>query len=687
MSVQPDSDVSSVGCLALLWPAVDACLISQPARRQMERVAAGIAPLGRIALELRLGLETGEIDLHQFITGDEADAAILKRYLSRTAASPVGGAPMRAFLEAWACNSGGVRDDLEHLFLEWDRPDLSPDDRAPAMFLPVQRRHERNIAGLRRRERVADHVDRLGLGGGALAQKIRQILGSVPADLSISYIGFMLGRSADAVRINLRVIRPDDLRSVLEGFDWPGDHAAWQPYFSPLVARADSVTVALDFAPDVQPTIGFEAALDGMPSLEPRWPQLIDYLTMEGLCGAEKGAALKKVSARLYPEQRGQMWPASWLATAVMAPANCVPWFQRRLSHVKVSVSGQGRASAKAYLSAQHFWSRGGQESPPMAASLSGRGDANALEHAARHAVGFLLAARSQDDLWRDFRLVNGMSDEWVSGFVGFALAGGASNQRRAIVEKTAAALLRRQRANGGWGYNAVSPADADSTAWVLKMLKRVSDHGSAIPHGTSFLRSHLLPAGGFATYAPETRISFENVLPAIDDTGWRSDHACVAANAASLIPDDLLGHMRSEQTPEGNWSSYWWRTDSFATALAVQALGGPEGMLHRRRAIDWARNRLVDDRNSAFDRAWLIRILHAGGPTERDQARRLCVVLAEEQGIDGSWTAGAEMLFPSPCAHVRSEGDNVILDHRAIFTTASVLMAIEEIGGLEQRS
>lgn len=684
MSVETRFAIPSQGCLALLWPAVDQCLIGQSVRPQLETVAAAIAPVGRIAVELRLAPGLDDVDFHQFLSG-EADAAILSRHLAQGATWPPGDEQSNQFLRAWADDLGGLRADVDHLFLEWDLPRPGETDRAPAIFLPVQGRFERGAAGITRRDIFARHLTRLGLGGPRLAQRVREIMESIPADASVSYAGFMLGRSAEAVRINLRGIRPADLPNVLDDIAWPGDHGAWQPYFSSLVERADTVAVALDFAPDLQATIGFEAALDGLPGSEPRWPQLLDHLTEKGLCAPDKGAALKQVGARLYPEQEGQMWPASWLAAAAMAPPHCVPWFERRLSHVKVSISSEGRAVAKAYLSAQHHWSRVDRRKPPSAKPGAEPAEAAALERSAGRAMDFLSAARSQDDLWRDFRLVNGMSDEWVSGFVGFALAIGAGPGAHASLGQTASALLNRQRADGGWGYNAISPSDADSTAWVLKLLARLGRGGAAAAHGHAFLRSHLLPGGGFATYAPSTPISFgDDQTP--DDSGWRGSHVCVAANAADLLPEPLLGLLRSEQRLEGHWTAYWWRNDRFATALAVEALSTAADRESRRRACAWARTELAEAR-SAFDRACLIQILCAGGSDDRRKAREACSALAAEQRDDGSWAPGAEMLFTHPSARTRSGGDSVIIDHRGLFTTASVLMAITRVGGLEQRS
>ncbi|MEO7178533.1 MAG: hypothetical protein ABIW83_06800, partial [Allosphingosinicella sp.] len=410
LAQDPDFDLSPVGSLALLWPAIPDGLVSPDARSRLEAAAARLAPIARIALELRLGEGQNGVDLHQFVSS--ADSAALKRYLSQSGrAAPGGDEQARRFLTAWADDSGGIRTDLDGFFLEWDRPGTSANG-PPAIFLPVEGRHDRGADAAYRRRRVAGHIERLSLAGGHVAQ----LLDAIPAALSISYIGFMLGRG-DLVRVNLRGVRPDDLAGVLAGLGWPGHAGLAARRFAQLVGLTGRVAVALDFAPAIQPTIGFEAALPDFPEGEPRWRALFDHLCADGLCTEDKRAGLEGLGARLYPEQKGQDWPASWIAAAVTAPPGFVPWFERRLSHVKVSIGTDGEAGAKAYVSAQHHWSRGGSLIPERAAE-----PARSAAASVQAAAGFLLAEREQDDFWRDFRLANGASDEWVTAFVGYAL-------------------------------------------------------------------------------------------------------------------------------------------------------------------------------------------------------------------------------------------------------------------------
>lgn len=679
LAQEPDADLSPVGSLALLWPAIPDGLVSPVARSRLEAAAARLAPIARIALELRLGEGEDEVDLHQYVSRSAADAAALKRYLSQSGRPPPGEESARRFLHAWADDAGGVRTDLDGFFLEWDGPG-SRSAGPPAIFLPVQGRHDRGPDAAARRRRVAGHIERLSLAGGHVTELLR----TIPAEISISYVGFMLGRG-DSVRVNLRAVRPDDLAGVLVGLGWPGDSRQATALFSNLVGLTGQVALALDFTPALQPRIGFECALPHFPAGEPRWRELFDRLCADGLCTQEKRAALESVGARLYPEEKGQAWPASWIGAAVMAPPQFVPWYERRLSHVKISIAADGDVAAKAYVSAQHHWSRGSTATPPRREVGAGCSAAATIEAAADRAAGFLIAERQQDDFWRDFRLVNGASDEWVTAVVGHALVTSGVPLPAGLAAQTVRALLARQRPEGGWGYNRISPADSDSTAWALKFLEAAAYSGPEVGAAKAFLLSHLRTEGGLSTYAAATSLRFSGASTAPDDAGWRSGHLCVAANAAGLIGEPLVGYLLASQDADGAWPAYWWRDDAFSTALATESLAPiATASESRLRAAAWARRRAASA-STAFNRAWLIRILSTGGAAERAQARTMALTLAAEQRPDGGWDASAEMLFPDPAEVRRHEDAPIVRDERRLFTAASALLALTSTLGADE--
>src|SRR5579883_1997308 len=84
-------------------------------------------------------------------------------------------------------------------------------------------------------------------------------------------------------------------------------------------------------------------------------------------------------------------------------------------------------------------------------------------------ARGYLLQRRQADGFWSDFDLARGTSDEWVTAYVGIALAGASSGDRE--LTTSIADVLDRRRAHAeGWGYSATTPPDADSSAWVSRL-------------------------------------------------------------------------------------------------------------------------------------------------------------------------------------------------------------------------
>jgi hypothetical protein len=351
-----------------------------------------------------------------------------------------------------------------------------------------------------------------------------------------------------------------------------------------------------------------------------------------------------------------------------------VPWVERRLSHLKLTIAGDGSVSAKAYVSAQHHWSRG--DAPPPARRATSRELPGAILAAASdRAIDFLTGAIGQDDMWRDFSMP-GASDEWVTAFVGNALARLEDERACVAVERSLDALLRRQRPEGGWGYNGICPPDADSTAWALKFLKAAGFAGPASEKAMAFLLSHRLADGGFSTYSAGAQVRYDDKPWDGSSEGWRSSHLCVAANAAGVLPGRLASFLRASQGSDGSWRAYWWRTDVFGTALAVDALAGDEDAAYvRGRALCWARRQAPLAR-SAFDRAWLANILIHGDGSDRDAARFILTGLAQEQSADGGWAAGAELLLPHPSQLDRDQNLVPFLDVRRVFTTASVLAA-----------
>lgn len=657
--------LSPAGCLALLWPKLSTALVNHTIRNRLWVAACQLPPIPRIALEVRLAEHESAVDLHQMITRGDDDPRILSGYLKGHTPSLTSPA-LKDFLRSWATDEEALQASFDHLYLEWDSTDGPHLPHAPAIFLAMDDREHKPDGGAKRRQLVREIVARLqGRHGippnNAFAGR---------ENLTIGHVGVMLGRGS-TIRCNYRRIFRQQLAPLLEELRWPGDIEWAARHFDALVGLADRVTVGLDFLHSVLPSIGFEIFLDHPLSLGPRWRAVLDYLSEQGLCAPEKTAALQLIDAYLTPDRSGQTWPASWLAAAAAAPSSTRPAVRICMSHLKLSLAHDGSASAKAYISAEHFWNmeRADQRCGDPVRSAS------SLASTRSRAIAFLLSCQQQSGFWSDFNCANGGSGSWVSAVVARALATSGNATAEACADHVAALLLRKQRQCGGWGYSDQYSPDSDSTAAVLKCLHVTGHERKASARACQFLMEHFTLDGGFSTYAADTPIPLRN--RSLDVRGWRASHLCVVANCAPFLPERLIPLLRAHQQANGSWLPYWWRTPLYATALAVEALApaASERSLVDR-AVAWARRQSVATA-TAFDAANLVQILLQGGALDVEAASPVVGRLRESQLADGSWASGAELLIPPPDRVVATPDMQVILDDKRLFTTAIVLAAL----------
>jgi hypothetical protein len=340
-------------------------------------------------------------------------------------------------------------------------------------------------------------------------------------------------------------------------------------------------------------------------------------------------------------------------------------------------------------------------------------------------ACRFLRAAQSADGSWHDFLLPAGASNVWVTAFVGGALA---AQSDPACAESAWAAwrFLEGVDAEGGWSYNPTVPGDGDSTLWGLRLAQALgADKTPRARAAARFLDRHIGSDGGVATYASADAVRRYIGLPAaVPFDGWTQSHRCVTAACANLTAyrARLLPYLLSAQAAAGHWPAYWWFDDEIATAEAVAALATPSGTAHApmpeharalERAVGWAQGRVRALQSTghgppplAFALAHALRVLARGaakGELRRTSDAGLARLIGWQRA-DGSWPGSARLRVPRPD---RSEPDGParwtlwagmppgtpsvarILaatfdiyspDHRAVYTTATVLRALQDI-------
>jgi hypothetical protein len=217
-------------------------------------------------------------------------------------------------------------------------------------------------------------------------------------------------------------------------------------------------------------------------------------------------------------------------------------------------------------------------------------------------------------------------------------------------------------------------------------------------------------PAGtiGIATYASDGPIRrFINLPPDRSLRGWCGSHPCVTAAVGALLDfyPQVRPYLRAVQGDDGSWRSYWWCEDEYATCLGAEALARSdeaEDAPRVERAVGWAGEHVnhagfvATDKHpegSPFATAWCLRtLLLAHDPVAvREPVQAVTAWLVGQQRPDGCWTPSARLRVPQPDDEHpdRYQGwvyggriqGSVVFDQRAIFTTATVLKALQMAG------
>jgi hypothetical protein len=314
-------------------------------------------------------------------------------------------------------------------------------------------------------------------------------------------------------------------------------------------------------------------------------------------------------------------------------------------------------------------------------------------------AADWLRAQQSRNGAWRDFWTPSGASDEWITAYVGSALALANDAATRAAAVRAWSYLEMTQHSDGGWGYTASVPSDADSTSWALVLAQRIGKGSSRCARkALAWLQSARRP-GGMPTYRDAGEIrEYVQAPPSMDFSGWTQVHACVTAVAAQVRPLSalLVADVRAHQQADGSWRGYWWFEDSYATAMSVAALASSVPSLRQadasvEHAGCWAQRQLKEGVPSPFSLSLLVMIRLAAGEHSKTELAAYSNALANGQQSDGRWRGAALLRIPRPDtlepASVRSwqrwcgspPPFNVYSpDQCDIFTTATAYLALQ---------
>lgn len=296
------------------------------------------------------------------------------------------------------------------------------------------------------------------------------------------------------------------------------------------------------------------------------------------------------------------------------------------------------------------------------------------LDNAMHAAVAYLLARQAADGHWEDYRLPVGRSDAWVTGYVGVALAESDDSEAvRRSVDHAACWLETHRPYPQGWGYNASTGPDADSSAFALTLLRLAGK--KPLMADLDWLRQRWHPQGGFATYprGDAWGAPHNDVMPAA--------FLALDGDDRSALRDDVLGVLARTRETDGTWPSYWWRTCHYATWWSLRLLRvlgvPPDGSAP---VVDTCEQHAV---HGAFDLA-----LVTGIACLQQASPQLIAALAGKltgmQQADGAWTGGRNLRVTDPHCYQPWSGGTacgaLYADDAHLMTTATALRVLADV-------
>jgi hypothetical protein len=686
--------------LELVLPALPAELVSAEAIPWLRAVASVLPPVHRAGFECRLADTEDEVDLQQGIFASDAEPARLARFLAEAGPANDAWAGVHRVAERWSAPDDPLHGAIDELWLELDAAPggghaaLALSDARPSVFAVLERADVDSLP-------IARSLVQMLVNGeesAALDRALTRCSHACPESARVSHVGVMLGRSLPAMRVHIRGVPLRELTGYLARVDWGGEPGEIASLAQALLDYGDWVVVCLDILVDQIVRVGVECFFAEKRGLDPRWRPLLERLIDLGLSSAAKADALLRWPATFTPLDSPGRWPENLIAQSLTEPEDTLGAFDRRLSHVKLTFVPEQPVTAKAYFGYGHVWMRAHPATEAMTAPT--RRAATTVDDAAEAAVDWLLAARHQSGWWRDFAATPavGFSDEWVTGYVGDALARVALPRARDAAMDALELLLTRRLGGDGWGFNVQLPVDGDATTWALRLAQSLgSPELERFAAARRALSELTTPDGGVTSYpasaAPEVD---RTVLVGGSYDGWTNAHLCITAPAARLGLDaSTATYLRASQNRDGSWSSYWWPDDEYATAWAVEALArSAEDDPAVAAAVAWCVGRIADDGAvrsaadgppAAFPTALALYAMRIGGSRARHDgwvaaAERAERWLLEHQLQDGSWGPSARMRVPAPSVHDPSASPEEILrdvGDSGVWTTATVVVAL----------
>jgi hypothetical protein len=181
---------------------------------------------------------------------------------------------------------------------------------------------------------------------------IEKLLHLLPAQATISHIGYMQNRAGQPLRFNIKKLNPELLAAILNAFEVKNSESI-KDHCARYIPLCDSFTLAIDISEIIEPRIGIEFFFAWQQKDYPKISAFIDSLEADGLAQAEKAVAVKNWPSIEIIQPDSAKYPENLRRLSRFLYPEAVCSFWNIINHIKLVFEAEA-VEAKAYLAYGH---------------------------------------------------------------------------------------------------------------------------------------------------------------------------------------------------------------------------------------------------------------------------------------------------------------------------------------------
>lgn len=339
-------DSSMADYLKVVTPYLHSELLSPSSIFHLQALAQSLPPFSSAMLEFRLGAGQSQTDLSVFFPRRTLN-------LSETLLNHPVWQALHNFCQECVNPESFLYNCLTYIALEFDLDGQPSEIPIPCIFLAWNQGAVHDAQALIKMALTLPNYS----VSSKLKDNIRRCVDSLPNGAKVAYIGAMLSRPSEVLRVIMGGIPPDQFSDYLMQIGWCESTETISTLVSNLYELVDEIRfLSFDIGDVIYPRVGLEFFLKQQPENEPRWELFLDRLIEMGLCTLAKKNALLAWPGVSQKADAPELWPQNLMGGDYLLGSRASSVFWRTINHIKIVYQPGIPLEAKGYVMFGHQW-------------------------------------------------------------------------------------------------------------------------------------------------------------------------------------------------------------------------------------------------------------------------------------------------------------------------------------------